>query len=149
MITLKQNLLNAWVRCLTFILSTLGFTACDNVFNAPDLYGCPPDDYKQIRLEVKGNIVNKENQNLKCTVTVKTTEDGVNYEPFDTIKTNDYGFYQFNHYFYDQCKGLRFVVQDDKNYYLSDSVDVVLIFQDGYSVLTKELNFTLTPRIDF
>ncbi|MBQ3655255.1 MAG: hypothetical protein II956_00210 [Bacteroidales bacterium] len=148
MINLKQNFLNAWIKCLTFILGVLGFNSC-NVFNEPEMYGCPPDDYKRLSVEVKGNIVNKENQNLKCIVTVKTTEDGVNYMPFDTIKTNDYGFYQFNHLFYDRCVGLRFVVSDDKNYYLSDSVDVVLIFHDGYSVLNKEFNFTLTPRIEF
>ncbi len=150
MINLKQNLLNAWVRGLTFILSTLGFTACDNVFNAPDLYGCPPETYKMVDLKVHGNIVNEQGQNIKSAVTVKVSDDGVNYKPFQTVTTNDYGFYSFEHSFYNECKVVRFVISDIKNYYLPDSVEVPLNYTDnsiGYVI--KEFNFTLTPRIDF
>lgn len=150
---LKQKFLQHWVKFLTIMLGVLGFAACNHENGDDDavLYGPRPINYKAVHLYVKGNIVNDAQQNIKSTVVIKVTEDGENYKPYTTVKTNDFGFYQFSEPFSDECVGLRFVVQDDKNYYLPDSVDVKLEFpqEKGESYDEKELNFTLTPRIAF
>ena len=150
---LKQIFIQKWVKFLTLILGVLGFAACNHEAGEDDacLYGPMPINYKTVDLSVKGNIVNANQQNIKSTVIIKVTEDGENYIPYTAVKTNDFGFYQFSEPFSDECVGLRFVVQDDKNYYLPDSVDVKLDFpkEEGYSYEEKELNFTLTPRLKF
>ena len=43
---LKQKFLDTWVKCLSLILSFLGFSAC--IGDGPDLYGCPTDEYQEI-----------------------------------------------------------------------------------------------------
>ena len=145
---LKQKILDTWVKCLAFILSFLGFSAC--IGDEPDLYGCPTDEYQEIDLKVHGNIVNEQGQVIKSTITVKTSDDGVNFQPFQTVATNDYGYYSFSHNFYDRCKKVRFVVSDEKNYYLPDSVDLQLNYANGGTLYeVEEFNFTLSPRIEF
>ncbi|MBQ3655256.1 MAG: hypothetical protein II956_00215 [Bacteroidales bacterium] len=152
---MKQKFIQNWVKFLTLILGVLGFAACNHENGedeyGPCLYGPNPMNYKAVILQVKGNIVNNVQQNIKSTVVVKVTEDGENYDTYATVKTNDFGFYQFDESFSEACLGLRFVVQDDKNYYLPDSVDVKLKFpeEDGVSYEKKEFNFTLTPRLKF
>lgn len=145
---LKQKFLDTWVKCLAFILSFLGFSAC--IGDGRELYGCPTDEYQEIDLKVHGNIVNEQGQVIKSTITVKTSDDGVNFQPFQTVNTNDYGYYSFNHCFYDECKKVRFIISDTKNYYLPDSVDLQLHYTEGGRCYEEEeFNFTLTPRIDF
>lgn len=145
---LKQKFLDTWVKCLSLILSFLGFSAC--IGDGPDLYGCPPETYKAIDLNVHGNVVNEQGQVIKSTITVKTSDDGVNFQPFQTVTTNDYGYYSFSHNFYDRCKKVRFVVSDEKNYYLPDSVDLQLNYANGGTLYeVEEFNFTLSPRIEF
>lgn len=162
---LKQIFIQKWVKFLTLILGVLGFAACNHETGdddavlygprlaqyGPNLYGCPPIEYKTVDLTVKGNITNDAQQNIKSTIIVKVTEDGENYIPYTTIKTNESGFYEYRECFTDECLGVRFVIQDDKNYYLSDSVDVKFVYPEegeGYQE-NKEFNFTLTPRIPF
>lgn len=145
---LKQKFLDTWVKCLSLILSFLGFSAC--IGDGPDLYGCPTDEYQEIDLKVHGNVINEQGQVIKSTITVKTSDDGVNFQPFQTVTTNDYGYYSFSHCFYDRCKKVRFVVSDDKNYYLPDSVDLQLNYANGGTLYeVEEFNFTLSPRIEF
>lgn len=150
---LKQKFLQKWVKFLTLILGVLGFAACNHETGDDDacLYGPMVALYKTVDLSVKGNIINDAQQNIKSTIIVKVTEDGENYIPYTTIKTNESGFYEYRECFTDECLGVRFVIQDDKNYYLSDSVDVKFVYPEegeGYQE-NKEFNFTLTPRIPF
>ena len=108
------------------------------------------DEYQEIDLKVHGNIVNEQGQVVKSTITVKTSDDGVNFQPFQSVTTNDYGYYSFSHNFYDRCKKVRFVVSDEKNYYLPDSVDLQLNYANGGTLYeVEEFNFTLSPRIEF